>query len=496
MAHKGVLDTVNGYLYIATSDTGGPYEGAHGDVWRYATATGTWTQISPIPSSDTDNNYFGYAGLTIDRQHPSTIMVTAYSSWWPDTMIWRSTDSGATWSRIWDWARYPSRTFRYTQGISAAPWLDLGTSGARAAEVSPKLGWMTESLEIDPFSSDKMMYGTGATIYGSDNLTAWDTGGTITITVKAQGLEETAVNDLISPPSGAPLLSALGDISGFRHDDLTVVPAHTYQNPFMSSTTSLDYAELNPTFIVRAGSGDTANGVMSAAYSSNGGSSWSPVLKQPSGMTGGGTVAVAANGSRWIWAPDGAPVSYTTSNGKSWTASTGVPSGARVAADRVNPSTFYAYAAGTFYVSTNGGASFTAAAATGLPSSPVRFKAVPGREGDLWLAGGAAGSSYGLWHSTNAGASFIRLSNVDESDVVGFGKAAPGQTYPAVYTSARIGGVRGIYRSDDAGATWVRINDDQHQYGWTGSAITGDPRIYGRVYLGTNGRGILYADMA
>ena len=31
----------------------------------------------------------------------------------------------------------------------------------------------------------------------------------------------------------------------------------------------------------------------------------------------------------------------------------------------------------------------------------------------------------------------------------------------------------------------MRINDDQHQYGNIGAAITGDPRVYGRVYVGT-----------
>jgi xyloglucan-specific exo-beta-1,4-glucanase len=88
------------------------------------------------------------------------------------------------------------------------------------------------------------------------------------------------------------------------------------------------------------------------------------------------------------------------------------------------------------------------------------------------------------------------MSNVDEADAVGYGKAAPGHRYPAMYTTARIGGVRGIFRSDNAGRSWVRVNDDRHQYAWTGQTITGDPRVYGRVYLATNGRGIIVGDLA
>ncbi len=130
IAHKGVLDHVNGYLYLATSDTAGPYSGAKGDVWRYATATGTWTQISPIPSSSGDA-YFGYSGLTIDRTNPSTIMVATQISWWPDVIFWRSTDSGATWTRIWDFTSYPNRSFRYKMDISSAPWLSWGPTRSR-----------------------------------------------------------------------------------------------------------------------------------------------------------------------------------------------------------------------------------------------------------------------------------------------------------------------------------------------------------------------------
>jgi hypothetical protein len=54
-------------------------------------------------------------------------------------------------------------------------------------------------------------------------------------------------------------------------------------------------------------------------------------------------------------------------------------------------------------------------------------------------------------------------------------------------------GVSGVYRSEDQGATWQRIDDLQHQFGYI-NYLTGDPRLYGRVYLGSGGRGILYGD--
>ncbi|MFI1708130.1 cellulose binding domain-containing protein [Streptomyces griseoruber] len=487
LAHKGVLDTVNGYLYIAYSDKGGPYDGGKGRLMRYATATGTWTDISPVAEADT---YYGFSGLTVDRQKPGTVMATAYSSWWPDTQIFRSTDSGGTWTKAWDYTSYPNRANRFTMDVSSSPWLTWGANPS-PPEQAPKLGWMTEALEIDPFNSARMMYGTGATVYGTENLTNWDSGGQFTVKPMVQGLEETAVNDLASPPTGAPLLSALGDVGGFRHTDLTKVPSMMFTSPNFTTTTSLDFAETSPNTVVRVGDLDSGPHV---AFSTDNGANWFAGT-DPSGVSGGGTVAAAADGSRFVWSPAGTGVQYTTGFGTSWQASSGIPSGAIVESDRVAPKTFYGFKSGKFYVSSDGGATFTASSATGLPSGDsVRFKALPGTKGDVWLAGGASDGAYGLWHSTDSGATFTKLSGVEQADTIGFGKAATGASYQTLYTSAKIAGVRGIFRSTDKGVTWTRINDDAHQWGWTGAAITGDPRVYGRVYVSTNGRGVIYGD--
>jgi hypothetical protein len=103
-------------------------------------------------------------------------------------------------------------------------------------------------------------------------------------------------------------------------------------------------------------------------------------------------------------------------------------------------------------------------------------------------------SSSGLFHSLNGGATFNKLPNVLGAISVGFGLPAPGHAYPAIYLIGTLqASLQAIFRSNDGGASWKRINDDAHQFG-TQALVIGDPRVYGRVYVGTNGRGILYGD--
>jgi hypothetical protein len=187
----------------------------------------------------------------------------------------------------------------------------------------------------------------------------------------------------------------------------------------------------------------------------------------------------------------------------------GLPAGTRVIADRVNPRRFHAMALfeDQLFTSDDSGLTFTSQPLA-LPDGPVvraaagsnnhssrgddrggqdRLYATPGREGELWLP-----AFHGLYLK-RAGQAFQRLPAVSEIHAFGFGRAAPGSTEPALYLVGTVAGRYGIFRSTDGAKTWQRINDDAHQWGLI-LQISGDPKVFGRVYVGTHGRGVLYGD--
>jgi hypothetical protein len=469
MPHHAVFDGC-GNLYFAYNNGSGPNSISSGAVWRYATDTGVWTPVSPPQTGG------GFGGISADPAHPGTLIVTTLDRWSRDE-IYRTTNGGASWVAIESAAQ---------DDVAGAPWV----LWHRTSVGTP--GWMGD-VEIDPFNPGRALYITGGGIWSSNDVTAADTGAATHWTFDDDGLEETVVQDLISPPAGAPLLSAVGDLGGFRHDDVNVSPAGGFfSNPIFGSGSSLDFAEGAPGVVVRVGS---PSGGQSGAYSIDGGTTWTPFATTPpppAGATfkGSGSIAISADATTFVWAAQSATPAYSIDSGKTWTACTGLAAGARVAADRVNPAKFYASCKNASNqnatcVSTDGGVTFVPAAA----SVSGRPRPVFGIEGDVWVPTGS-----GLFHSQDSAATFAQVSQVNSAAAVGFGMPAPGQSYPAVYLNGSVANVWGTYRSDDAGATWLRLDDPQHQFGWI-NCVAGDPRIYGRVYLGTGGRGILYGDL-
>lgn len=466
--HHAAFDR-SGTMILTYSNGPGPNGVSAGGVWRFDPKHDAWTDITPDAGKG-----FGYAGLSLDAQHPGTMVVTSLDRWSLGDDVFRTTDGGAHWTGMKDTAKLDS---------SGSPFLNWG-------QKEPKFGWWMGTVQIDPFNEGHILYGTGATIWGCDDATNVDRREPTHWTARAQGLEETAVIDLISPPEGVHLFSGLGDIGGFRHDDLkTVPPDGMMVNPLLDNIDGLDFAEKSPNIVVRIGRGGAST--RRGGYSVDGGKSWNPFGSEPAGARGSGHIAVSADGKTILWCPAGTTPNFSHDNGSTWTPSSGAPRDLRVIADRVNSMTFYGYDSrvGAAYRSSDGGATFVSLA-SGLPKGDERMRAEPGLEGRLWLAAGK-----GLYRSSDGGKSFAKLTNVIDASTIGFGKAAPGRTEPTLFLIGKVGATEGAFRSDDSGLAWLCITDAQHGYG-TMDQIVGDPRIYGRVYIGTNGRGVLFGDPA
>lgn len=484
-----MVRAADGMFYVAFTRESGP--GAAGPARLYKFDGSNWTLLD-------SNDSAGYGGVSVSGTGATTRIALGVTNTWGSfsgqQIIRLSDDAGLTWREI-------AATMPHTPADA------------------PFWGW-PDDIEIDPANRDHILYGHGGGVWETRNASS----ATPSWNELNDGIEETAVLGVATPPAGATytVINSTGDVGTWVHTNLatkpTLTPATSWSNGFAA-----DMAWSDPQYMATIGvvlGNSTGYGV----WSGDGGNTWAQFATYPQGVAenkgGEASIAITAR-NKAVWAPGNSVPSYTTDNGATWVptnlpaVNTIFPRAYHLVADRKNPNKVYAYDSGAHwwgtpgkvYVSTDGGHTFTlsqGSVAAGLAPNYFTNTSLavnPNAEGELWLADGNA-----VYRSVDSGATWTKLSqfasimgsnpwpDVQGATLVALGKAAPGAAYSAaVYVAGVVNGVWGVYRSDDAGVTWTRFNDDAHQFGGIG-VMAADQNIYGRIYVSGTGRGVFYSN--
>jgi len=527
-----------------------------GAVFKYEPAgDGKWTDVSPenfIDPSDCSgcNNaseYVAcYGGITINPANPLEIVVSSLGYRGPQ--FWKVPGTANTWVDQWGSNIYYTndggenwyRSFQYY-------WMPGGFYPPAEQMDANGIGWMFNSsihwagsVAFDPFNPKRVWVTSGNGVFRTDDITNftyeppvndWDSPVFTQRTVwkvMSHGIEETVPYEVISIPDG-PLVSIILDYDGFRHsesdntgfnhDDITKYPATRHltdvggANVAVGNTRTLAWAPKADRLVKVSDSRSHQAQYNSIPFwpiqfSNDRGRTWSVTTYQTfpgASLEGAESVSISTDGEVVLWTPStswdhvaNAPVLRPVQrlvNNSQWSVLTTI-NGSYTVGDPENANVFYAYNrhSGKFFKSEDKGATFAEVSTPG-GSGFQKFRLAPNKEGDIWLPL----TENGLTRSTDGGATWARINAeaLTYCEAVGFGKAAPDKDFPAVFVFGTVRGVTGVFMSIDEGATWWRANNDKHQYGGlaNGEFVTGDMNVYGRVYMSTAGRGIVYGEI-
>lgn len=433
----------------------------------------SWQNLTP--SGAAGKNFCGIAIEAFDQQ--KIAVCQRYSTF--NNPLYRSSDGGASWQQM-------NTTSLPITKTAEAPWWPASWFSSA-----------TSGMAFDPLHHGDLYYADWFGVWFTSN--AWAS-GSVAWNSRIKGHEETVVLTLTAPPGGASLYSGLADVFGFRHDNINAFPAARLYN--INEGFSIAYCETSPANIAILGaSGNDGTGTV-LATSSNSGTSWT-VRTLPSGVKLGRIAISATNPDIMVYIAGGTggAVYYSTNRGNSWSSATGAPTGAvgaidvwskdfSLAADAVDGNRFYIYKSGYLYASTNGGASWSQKNAAAIPNknSYLFVAARPGTAGEVWVSL----DNNGLYKTTNGGTTFTKVTALSTATAFSWGAPPTGSTIPALYAYGTVSGVKGMYRSTDLGTNWDQIDNGNMKFPAGVKALAGDRQVFGRVYVGTGGRGVLY----
>lgn len=489
----------NGNLYF-TYIAGLAFSGTAGGAFKYDTATGKVTDISPT------NNAFGK--IEVDRENPDKLVTRTCGVWsdqwfeleWTDDSIawgdhfYRSEDGGATWQDI-------------TPGQQAGQYTDnhyfisnpIDTNGYDW--IYGKACHWGSGMMIDPRNPDRVVMTSGNGVYACDNI--WDEKG-IQFYFQPDGVEEVVCLGFVSVPNGENY-SAIGDYDGFIHKDINEIPQQ--YKPNIGSTSAIAYCPSDTKVMCRVGEHEGK-----AYYSLDAGATWKD-LKVPNG---GGKMAITKlkDGSyRFIKADSGnGSLQYSDDFGGSWTKCEGLD-GSKTTyplVDLNNPAVVYGsgikhndYWASdpnkkeptleeshySFYISTDYGATFKETVVSKYDQCDHTGDLAYLGEDNILMAVGWNGM-----YSITEGGTKIEKTDVFYCKTLGYGAPEKEGGLNTVFMYGRPAetDAEGIYRSTDGGKTWDCINTD-NLYGGTGNGnfLVGDMDEFGTVFMSTVGAGIV-----
>lgn len=422
--------------------------------------------------------------------------------------------------------------------------LEKGELAFRASYMKPQynggtsiIHWLSD-FKINPFNEKEGWFNTGTGVFRTQNLTE----NKVVFSDWCDGLEETVHLNLYSPPAGeVQLIDILGDLGGFAFRDLDTPCDNSFDdaegNRYITCINA-DYSDLNPNCVVVTPRGNWKGKTKGGLILSKDQCKTFERLPMPFGLTPKLDQALRAIeqpnvNSGWVAiSPDENTIVWSVAEGIDLPADMVIVSGdggrtfrtvqvfdiegkpvekggMKVFSDRMDSSLFYGFGEHSeFYVSTDGGLTFSQRT---LPkdfpdvnfalidcANKTEVRGESGKQGVFYMAL----RENGLWKlhydKQEDDISVIKLSEPDDIFYrMGLGILRSGGDYfkedKAIYTAATIDGEYGFYRSVDDGKSYVRLNNEKQMFGEINS-VEGDSRVYGRFYLGTGSRGVLYGE--
>lgn len=524
------------YLYVTMNSTGRwnyivplGYSCDTGDVIggrvvRYCFENGKIAGFDDItPEGENWLNY-GFGGISSCKSMPGLLACSTLcrEKEFPE-VLYVSEDYGQTWRKSLCGLEVGGIHFRtsymkpcYNGGVSLLHWLS--------------------DVKIDPFNPNRLWFNSGTGVFKTDKLLSENP----QYHDYCDGIEETVHLNVYAPVSGDVLLvDIVGDLGGFAFRDLTKPCENSFDdaegNRYITCINA-DLSDVDPNLAMITARGNWKGKTKGGLIRTKDGFHTFERIPMPFGLsdsldsqlraienpnTNPGWVAVSPSGKNIVWSVADnirLPVSLVIASndgGKTFCRvcafdrfGNSVTDGyLKVYSDRVDEQLFYGFGeSGQVYISTDGGISFYEKKAC-LPNVDFGFidcanktevRGVAGTTGVFYMALGTFGLWKLMYSREDDTVVTVRLSAEGDTCLrLGLGLGKPGGDYvkdeKMLYLCGKIAGEYGFYRTPDEGKTYSRLNNKNQMYGEIMS-IDGDKQQFGRFFLATGSRGVLYGE--